>query len=283
MSPYARRLFKDRLVAAACLVAALLAVAPLVAVLGHIAVQGVSGMSLALVADVARPDAIDGGAATGGLAHAFAGTGLIVGIACLLGVPLGVAAGVYLAELGDGRLGQAVRFSADVLAGVPSILIGVTVYALVVIPMRGPSALAGGVALGVVMLPTVARTTEALLRLVPDSLREASLALGMPKWRAVARVVLRTAAPGVATGVLVAIARVAGETAALLFTAGDSNAMPESLTEPTASVTVKIYEYALSPSPVRHAQAWAAALVLVAVILLLNITARAIVRPRASR
>ncbi|TMA22238.1 MAG: phosphate ABC transporter permease PstA, partial [Deltaproteobacteria bacterium] len=171
----------------------------------------------------------------------------IVGIACAIGVPLGVGAGVFLAEKGNGRLGEAVRFTAEVLSGVPSIVVGIVAYALVVIPMRRFSALAGGVALAVLMVPTLARSTEELVRLVPGSLREASLALGVPWWRTSLRVVLRTALGGIVTAILLAVARAAGETAPLLFTSLNNQYWNFSPDQPTASLTVQIFNYAVSP------------------------------------
>jgi phosphate transport system permease protein len=216
----------------------------------------------------------------GGMGQAFAGTVLLIGLAGLVGIPCGVLAGVYLAEFGEGRFARLVRFSADVLAGVPSITVGVFVYTLVVLSMRRFSALAGGIALGILMLPTVTRTTDELLRLVPDALREAALALGVPKWRAITRVVLRTAAPGIATGVMLAVARVAGETAPLLFTAFGNRFWSVTLDRPIGSLPVQIYTYAVSPYEDWHQQAWTAALVLVLLVLVLNVGARLLVRGR---
>jgi phosphate transport system permease protein len=189
-------------------------------------------------------------------------------------------AGVYLAEFGNSPFARAVRFSADVMSGVPSITVGIFVYTLIVASTKQFSAYAGGVALAVLMLPTVTRTTEELLRLVPDSLREAALALGVPRWRAILRVVLRTALPGIITGIMLAVARVAGETAPLLFTAFNNRFWSDSLNEPTASLPVQIYTYAVSPYEDWHRQAWAAALVLVALVLLLNLLARFLARHR---
>jgi len=208
------------------------------------------------------------------MANAVAGTLLLVGLACAVGIPVGVLAGVYLAEFGRGRFATAVRFSADVMSGVPSIAVGIFVYTLVVLSMRRFSALAGGIALGILMVPTIMRTAEELLRLVPDSLREAGLALGLPKWRVILRVVLRTGASGIATGIMLAVARVAGETAPLLFTAFNNRFWSASLDRPIGSLPVQIYTYAVSPYEEWHRQAWAAALVLVGMVLVLNLLAR---------
>jgi phosphate transport system permease protein len=187
---------------------------------------------------------------------------------------------VYLAEFGSTRFGRAVRFSADVMSGVPSIAVGVFVYTLVVLSMRRFSALAGGIALGILMLPTITRTTEELLKLVPDSLREAGLALGIPKWRVILSVVLRTGAPGIATGIMLAVARAAGETAPLLFTAFSNRFWASGLDKPIASLPVQIFTYAVSPYEQWHQQAWAAALVLISAVLLLNVGARMLTASR---
>jgi len=260
----------DRVVRAACLVATLVALVPLFSVLGFIAVRGIGGISLDFFRELPRPVGEPGG----GMAHAVWGSLEIVGMACLFAVPAGVLAGVHLAEFSDTRFVRAVRFAADVMAGVPSIVVGLFVYAVVVVPSGGFSALAGSLALALLMLPTIARSTEELVRLVPESLREAALGLGVPKWRATLHVVLRTALPGVVTGIMLAVARAMGETAPLLFTAFNNRDWSEGLREPTASLPVNIYTYAVSPYPEWHEQAWAAALVLVTLVLCLSIGAR---------
>jgi phosphate transport system permease protein len=212
------------------------------------------------------------------MAHALVGSLEIVGLAGLLAVPTGVLAGVHLAEFAGTRFAHALRFAADVMAGVPSIVVGLFVYALVVVPFSGFSAFAGALALAVLMLPTIARTTEELVRLVPSSLREAALGLGVPKWRATLHVVLRTALPGVVTGIMLAVARAMGETAPLLFTSFNNRDWARGLDEPTASLPVNIYAYAVSPYPEWHEQASAAALVLVTLVLVLNVGARLLAR-----
>jgi phosphate transport system permease protein len=194
-----------------------------------------------------------------------------------------VLTGIYLSEFGETRLGRFTRFAADVLSGVPSITVGLFAYWLLVTTMKNFSALAGGVALGVLMLPTIARSTEELLKLVPRALREAALGLGAPNWRVTLFVVLRTAAPGIAVGVMLAVARIAGETAPLLFTAFNNRFWSDSLGEPSASLSVSIYTYAVSPYADWHRQAWAAALVLLVLVLVLNVSARFIVRHRVTR
>jgi len=266
----------DRAIRAACLVATVLALVPLASVLWFVAVRGAAGLSWAFLTMPPKPVGEPGG----GLAQAIAGSLEIVGLACALGIPAGVLAGIHLSEFGHTRFGRFVRFSADVMAGVPSITVGLFVYVLVVRRMQSFSALAGALALAILMLPTITRATEELLRLVPESLREAALGLGVPKWRASLRVMLRTAAPGIATGVMLAVARAMGETAPLLFTALNNRGFAASPLEPTASLPVNIYTYAVSPYADWHRQAWAAALVLVAIVLCLNVAARFLVRGR---
>lgn len=273
---YVRLKRLDRLARAACMAATVVAVVPLLSVLVYLVVQGIGGLDLSFFIGLPRPV----GEAGGGMANAIVGSLILVGLASLLGVPVGVLAGVYLAEFGNNRLGKLIRFSADVMTGVPSIVVGIFVYALIVLAMRRFSAIAGGVALAILMLPTITRTTEELLRLVPDTLREAALALGVARWRATLRVVLRTAAPGIATGIMLAVARVAGETAPLLFTAFNNRFWSSGLDEPIASLPVQIFTYSVAPYEDWHRQAWSAALVLVLLILLLNLAARLLTRQR---
>jgi phosphate transport system permease protein len=266
----------DRTVTVLCVVATALAIVPLFSVLYYVAARGLGGVNLAFFTELPAPV----GEVGGGAANAIIGSLELVGLACLIGIPPGILAGVYLAEYGNSKLGQLVRFSADVMAGVPSITVGLFVYSLVVLRTGHFSAYAGGLALAIIMLPTVTRTTEELLRLVPEALREAALGLGVAKWRTTVSILLRTALPGVATGVMLAIARVFGETAPLLFTSFSNRYWAESLNEPTASLPVQIFTYAVSPYEDWHRQAWAAALLLVVFILVLNVSARLLVRPR---
>jgi len=275
-STYSRRKFTDLFVRSACVLAAVIALIPLVSVLYYVTARGIGGINLDFFTELPKPVGESGG----GMANAIVGTLKLVFLACAIGIPPGVLAGVYLAEFGHSRFGKLVRFSADVMSGVPSITVGIFVYSLVVLQTKQFSALAGGIALAVLMLPTVTRTTEELLKLVPESLREAALGLGLPKWRATLRVMLRTAAPGIATGVMLAVARVAGETAPLLFTSFNNRFWSSGLNEPTASLPVNIYTYAVSPYEEWHRQAWAAALVLLLLVLLLNVSARLLVRNR---
>ena len=217
------------------------------------------------------------------MANAIVGTLELVALASIMGIPIGIAAGLFLAEYRSTSLARVVRFCADVLAGVPSILVGVVVYAVVVVRMKHFSTFAGAGALAVLMLPLVARSTDELARTVPDSLREAALALGASRWRIAIHVVLRTAAPGIRAGCMLAVARVAGETAPLLFTAFNNRFWNESLSDPTSSLQVQIFTYAMSPYDDWHAQAWAAALILVAIVIVLNLLARRLLRgPRAA-
>jgi len=210
----------------------------------------------------------------GGVGNSILGTLMLVGLACLLGLPLGIGAGVFLAEKGDGPFGRAVRFTAEVFSGVPSIVVGIVAYGLVVLSMHRFSMMAGALALALLMVPTLARTTEELVRLVPPTLREASLALGIPQWKTSLRVMLRTAAGGILTAALLAIARAAGETAPLLFTSLNNQYWNTRPDQPTASLTVQIFNYAISPYEDWHQKAWSAALVLLLLVGGLNLAAR---------
>ncbi|MBY0369903.1 phosphate ABC transporter permease PstA [bacterium] len=260
-----------RLVLFLCAVAALV---PLFSVLGYVLFRGVPGLNLDFFTQIPRPV----GEAGGGMANSLVGTCILVATASLLGIPWGIAAGVYLSEYGRTKTAHVVRFATDILASVPSIVIGLFIYALFVVPMGGFSALAGGMALGVLMIPTVARSTEEMLRLVPTHIREAGLALGLPRWKVILRVVLRGCVSAITTGVMLAIARVAGETAPLLFTALNNRFWSDSLTQPIASLPVQIYSYAIAPFEEWHTQAWAGALVLVLLVFVINIGSRVFFR-----
>jgi phosphate transport system permease protein len=255
---------------------ALFSVFVLVIILSYIAWRGLSSISWEFLTDTPKP--VGEG---GGIGNAIQGSLVLLGLSCIFGLPFGIAAGTYLAEFGDDWFGKTVRFVTDTLTGVPSIIAGVFVYAVVVIPMKGFSTLAGGIALGLVMIPIVTRTTEEMIRLVPHSLREAALALGAPQWKVITGVVLPAAMSGIATGVMLSIARVSGETAPLLFTAlGSRFFWDYRLNHPIASLTVQIYYYALSPYDEWHAQAWAATLVLMTLILAINIAVRFFTRKK---
>jgi phosphate transport system permease protein len=236
---------------------------PLVAILGYLLYKGGSSLNLAFFTKIPVPVGMQGG----GMANAIVGSGIILAEASAIGVPLGIAAGVYLAEYGRGGvLGSAVRFTADVLNGVPSIVMGLAAYGLLVAG-RGFSAEAGGVALAIMMVPTITRTTEEMLATVPHALREAALGLGIPKWRTILSVSLRTATPGIITGCMLAFARVAGETAPLLFTAFGNQFWSFDLSQPIAALPLQIFVYAVSPYDEWHRLAWAGALVLIALIM----------------
>ncbi len=264
----------DQIARYGCLAMLILALIPLASVLFDLFLKGFSGLNWALFTELPKPVGETGG----GMANAFMGSAILVGLASLFSIPIGVLGGIYLSEFGKNTFGKAVRFSADVMSGVPSIIIGVFVYGLLVVSMKRFSALAGAIALAILMLPTIMRTTEELLKLVPDNLREAGLALGLPKWRVIMNVVLRTGASGISTGVMLALARAAGETAPLLFTAFGSRFLSLKLDQPMGSLPVQIYTYAVSPYDEWHKQAWAAALALVLIVLVLNVLARSLVK-----
>lgn len=249
-----------------------LAIVPLAWIILEVFTRGSSAMSLAFLTDTFKPTNIDNG---GGVWHAIVGTGILIGLATLLSTPVGILAAFYVAEHPNTTLGLAVRFGTDVLSGLPSIVVGLFVYTLLV-GGQGYSALAGSVALAILMLPVVLRTTEEMLKLVPKSLREASLALGAPEWKTSFFVLLPAAMTGVVTGLMLAVARVAGETAPLLFTALGSNNLSTALDKPIASLPLVLFKYAVDPSQVRNAQAWAIALLILALVLSLNIAARLI-------
>lgn len=256
--------------------AAILATLPLLLILLHLIRQGASSLSASFFTNMPRPV----GEAGGGMANAIVGTLVLIGIASLIGLPIGIGAGLYLAEKRTTRLAYTVRFLSDVLNGLPSIVIGIFAWEFLVRPIGHFSALAGGVALGAMMIPLVTRTTEEMLGVVPTSLREAALALGYPKWRTSISVVLRTALAGIATGALVAVARIAGETAPLLFTAFGNQFWSTGLREPIAALPLQIFTYAISPYDEWHRQAWAGALVLISIVLVISIAARFVTRSR---
>ena len=256
--------------------AALLATLPLVFLLVHLVREGASAIDLAFFTTMPKPVGEEGG----GLAHAITGTLILVGIAATIGLPVGIGAGLYLAEQRGARLATAVRFLSDVLNGMPSIVMGIFAWHILVRPIGHFSALAGGIALGVMMIPLVTRATEEMVRTVPVSLREAALALGYPRWRTSLVIVLRTALPGIVTAALVAIARIAGETAPLLFTAFGNLYWSAALDEPIAALPLQIYEYAKSPYDEWHRLAWAGSLVLIGLVLVISLLARFVTRSK---
>jgi phosphate transport system permease protein len=270
-----RRKYVSALMTSLTAVCAAFAVTILLLILGYIAYQGLSAISWEFLTTEYKP--LGEG---GGIGHAILGSLILLGLASVLGLPLGIACGIYLAEFGAGWFGQTVRFVTDTLTGVPSIIVGVFVYTLLVLPTKQYSALAGGVALALVMIPIVARTTEEMIRLVPTSLREGALALGAPQWRVTLGVVLPAAASGIATGAMLAIARVSGETAPLLLTVLGSRFFNWYLDQPMASLTVEIYNNAISAYEEENAKAWAATLVLMTLILAINVIVRFFTRKK---
>ena len=260
-------------------VAAAIAIVPLLLIFGYLLREGAGALSVAFFTNMPRPVGETGG----GMANAIIGTVILLGIASTVGLPVGICAGLYLAEHGGTRVANLVRFLADVLNGLPSIVMGIFAWQFLVRPFGHFSALAGGAAIGAMMIPLVTRTTEEMVRTVPGSLREAALALGYPRWRTSLQIVLRTALGGIVTGVLVAVARVAGETAPLLFTAFGNQFWSTNLTEPIATLPLQVFVYAISPYDEWHAQAWAGALVLIALVLLISVLARVAVRARHGR
>jgi phosphate transport system permease protein len=242
--------------------AAILVLLPLGAIFVYLVIKGIGSINLAFLTQTPKPV----GEAGGGMANAIAGSALILSMASLIGVPLGIGSGIYLSEFGRNKFGDSVRFVADVLNGVPSIVIGIAVYSLVVVPQKHFSAFSGAVALGIMMIPTIARTTEEMLLMVPQSIREAAYGLGISQWRTTISIALRTATSGVITGVMLAFARVAGETAPLLFTAFGNQYWNRNPNQPTAALPLQIYTYALSPFDEWHKQAWAGALILIILI-----------------
>jgi len=259
------RALTDHAVTGLAVLATLLVVTPLVAIFGYLIYKGAVSLNWAFFTQIPKPV----GEAGGGMANAILGSGILLGVASLIGVPIGIGAGIFLAEFGRGtKLANAVRFTADVLNGVPSIVMGLAIYALIVVPQGHFSALSGGVALGVMMIPTVCRTTEEMLLMVPHAVREAALGLGVPNWRSVLSITVKTASPGIITGCMLAFARVAGETAPLLFTALGNDFWSASLNQPIAALPLQIYVYALSPYDDWHRLAWAGALVLILLIVL---------------
>lgn len=247
----------------------------LLIIIGYIAIRGVSSLSFEFLTDTPKP--VGEG---GGIGNAILGSFIMTILAAAIGLPVGIAAGVYLAEYGKNWFGTIVRFVADTLIGIPSIIIGIFIYTLVVLPMGRQSAFAGGLALAVIMIPIVARTTEEMIKLVPNSMREGALALGAPQWRVAMNIVLPAAASGIATGAMLAIARVTGETAPLLFTALNSRFYNYYLDQPMSSLTVQIFNYATGPFEVEHAMAWAATLILVGTILLINVLVRTLTKKK---
>jgi phosphate transport system permease protein len=269
------RIGKDMVATLAAVLAVVVVLVPLGAVFGYLVYRGIGSINWAFLTQTPKPVGESGG----GMANAIAGSALILLIGSAFGVPLGIGAGIYLAEYGRGKFGNVIRFTADVLNGVPSIIVGIVAYGLVVLTQGHFSALAGGVALAIMMVPTITRTTEEMLLLVPNAVREAAYGLGVSRWRTTLSITLRTATSGVITGVMLAFARVAGETAPLLFTAFGNQYWNWKLSDPTAALPLQIFTYAISPFDEWHKQAWAGALILI-VLIVVSVSA---VRIAASR
>jgi phosphate transport system permease protein len=272
---YRRRKLINILMCMGLALAAAVALLPLLSVFQYVIQQGWPALSQSFFTELPKPV----GEVGGGMANALVGTLILIGIASLIGVPWGIGTALYLSEYGKGKLADAVRFCVDMLASIPSIIIGLFVYAIVVIPMKRFSAYAGGLALGILMVPTVARSAEELLRLVPTHIREAGLALGLPRWKVSLSIVLKGAMSGISTGVILAVARVSGETAPLLFTALNNRFWSSGLDQPIASLPVQIYTYAISPYDDWHRQAWAGAFVLVFLVFFVNLATRFLLQP----
>jgi len=273
---YYKRKLTSLLMMSLTSIAVLVAVIPLVLIFYYTISKGVAYLNLDFFIHMPKPVGESGG----GMANAIVGTLILIGIGGAIGIPVGVMTGTYLSEFGNNKFGFVVRFLTDVLSGVPSIVVGVVAYTMVVLPMKHFSAIAGGVALGILMIPTITRTTEEMIRLVPHSLREAGLALGIPKWKTTLLIILKTAWKGIATGVLLGLSRAAGETAPLLFTALGNRFWSTKIGQPIASLTVYIYDYAKSPFEDWNQQAWTAALVLILLISLISLFFRIITRSK---
>ena len=275
---YHWRKIKNALASTTTFVSAVLVIAPLGLVFFHLLVNGASSVNWDFFTHLPKPV----GEAGGGMANAIVGSLELLAIAGVIGIPVGVLGGVYLAEYGSARINSIVRFLADVLNGIPSITWGVVVYGLVVLRFKSFSAYAGGLALGLIMIPLILRTTEEVVLLVPNGYREAALALGVSRWKTIVHIVMKTASKGIITGILLALARVGGETAPLLFTAFGNRFWNHSLSQPIAALPLQIFTYAISPYDDWHRQAWAGALVLVTGVFCVNVLVRILTRGRAA-
>lgn len=258
-----KRKIKEKLFLSGVFACALLAILPLVLILSYVFVRGFSALDINFFTQLPRPVGEPGG----GMGNALVGSFILVGLACLIGLPIGILGGIYLAHFGKGKRGFFIRYAADVLSSIPSIVIGIFVYTLIVLPFRHFSAIAGGMALAIIMIPTITRTTEEMIKMVPRYLYEAGLALGLPEWKVLFHIVFRSAWTGIFTGIILSVSRVLGETAPLLFTAFSSMYWNVDITQPTASMTVYIYNYAISPFNEWHQKAWAASLTLLFMVL----------------
>lgn len=279
MNIYKRRKSINYLMCSLAFFCALVTLVPLISILGFVISKGISSLNIDFFIHLPRPVGEPGG----GMSNAIVGSLILIGLSCLWAIPIGILGGVYLSEFGQNKVGTVIRFTADVLNGVPSIVIGVFAYTLFVLPMKSFSAISGGFALGIIMIPTVMRTTEEMLRMVPRTLREAALALGISQFRTTVSIVLKTALPGIMTGILLAIARIAGETAPLLFTALGNRFWHQNLTQPIAALPLQIFAYAISPFDDWHRQAWAGAFVLIIIVFLMSFISRFVIGLRYAK
>jgi phosphate transport system permease protein len=271
-----RRMLMNRFMLGLLACGSLIATLPLVFVLYFVIKKGLGGLNLAFFTELPKPV----GEAGGGLGNAVLGTLVLVAAGSAIGVPIGMASGIYLSEFKRTRYADLLRSSVELLAGVPSIILGIFAYALLVVPMKGFSALAGSLALAIILIPTVAKTTEEVLKLVPDHIREAGLALGLPRWKVILRIVVFGSRNGILTGIMLGVARISGESAPLLFTALNSQYWPKGLFQPISSLPVQIYTYAISPFDEWTQLAWTGSMVLVFFVLIANLLMRGIVRGR---
>lgn len=272
-----RRQLTDRLMSVLTMVCVGISIIPLISILGYLIYKGAGALNWDFLTRLPAPV----GASGGGMANSIVGSGIVVGLAVLLGVPIGVLAGVYLSEYGrNSWLGKTVRFFADVLQGIPSIVVGIVAYTIVVIPMQRFSAIAGAIALAMMLIPFVARTTEEALATTPNDMREAGLALGQPQWRVTLGIVMRSSRNALVTGIMLAAARISGETAPLLFTALNNRFWHSGIDQPISTLTVQVYTYAIAPFDDWNAQAWSGALVLILIIFILNVVARTAARSK---
>jgi phosphate transport system permease protein len=276
MNIYKKRKIASKLMCLIAFLCAILTLVPLISILGYVISKGITSVNLSFFTSLPKPVGESGG----GMGNAIVGSLILIGLSCLWAIPIGVWGGVYLSEFGNNKLGTTIRFTADVLSGIPSIVIGIFAYTLFVLPMKSFSAVSGAFALGIIMLPTVMRTTEEMLRMVPRNLREGALALGISPFRMIISIVLKTALPGIVTGILLAIARIAGETAPLLFTAFGNRFWHQSLQQPIAALSLQIFAYAISPYDDWHRQAWAGAFVLIFIVFLMSLISRLVIRLR---
>ncbi len=261
-----------------CIFAAVITIIPLLYIFFYTTQSGISSLNIDFFTQLPKPVGEEGG----GMANAIAGSAILIGIGALIGIPVGILSGIYISEYSKTIVSTIVKFITDVLSGVPSIIVGIFAYGVIVIPMQRFSALAGGFALGILMIPTITKITEEMLKLVPQSLREASLALGVSRWKTTLKIVLKTASSGIVTGVLLAIARAAGETAPLLFTSFGNSFWQTSIDEPMAALPLQIFVYAISPYDDWHRQAWAGAFVLIFLVFVVNLLVRVVTRNKFS-